>query len=86
MEKVYLAVDSECYLEIHDTEDGWDYTLYNFCLDEIDGGVFESVNFKQALRCIALMHGLMVEKDDVYDLLYELDHETFWTIRELMNK
>lgn len=76
MERAYLAIDSRCYLEIHENSEGdWDYTLYNFHLDEIDGGVVAGfLLFQEALNHISSIHELSGSME-------ELDHDTFETIR-----
>lgn len=90
-EKLYLAADDECYIEMHLNADGdWDYTLYDYDLNEIDGGVVsyeEDIQTQHdALLIICIMHRLAESPGPIMDMLYELDHETFDTIKELMNK
>ena len=80
-EKLYLVANDECYVEIHLNADGeWDYTLYDYKLNEIDGGVISCLEKNYPILIICALHQMDFSR------LYKLDHETFETIRELMNK
>lgn len=77
-EKALWLTDSEVYLDIFiNSEDDFEYTLYDYRLDELDGGIVtDLLSGSEALRLIAEMHGLSLSN------VYELDFDTFATLVE----
>ena len=75
IEAVYL-LDDETYLHIQEADEGFDYTVYDKSLREIDGGYIDTPNLTLAAACeIALAnHGLTPEtsKKVTPDILDEI--------------
>ena len=74
MNKVLIFINSKCYLEFHENADGdYDYTLYGFDLNEIDGGVIAGfLTEKEVLTMVSVLHDLTLS-----DFMPELDYDTF---------
>lgn len=74
MDKAYMFAEDKRYLEIHENTDGeWDYTLYNYHLYELDGGVVPGfMTLSEALKMVGILHDLSNS--------IELNHDTFMTI------
>lgn len=85
MFEAYYLPDYERYLLVFMNSEGdYEYTIYDYKLDEVDGGIIAGL-FTQdvALRYMLELHDMFPACCDTADeIVTELDYETFETIIE----
>ena len=69
----YYLLENGQFLEVHECDDGYDFTIYNKNFDEVDGGVLMSQEWLTESYVVREVLALLVMESIAYEPV-----ENFW--------